>query len=268
MELPPEPRPMNDATNTASPLDLYLDLLKKSLTDTLFHEEPELDQADLRRTMLHVRHYVDGRAISMLPLGRLDQLQDCVIDVVRRRVPGDLIEAGVWRGGATMLMRATLKALGVTDRTVWVADSFEGLPQPDAGLFPLEARAYRSPIVQTGFRNFSASLDEVKRNFRAYGLLDDQVRFLKGWFKDTLDGAPIREIAVMRLDGDFYESTMDGLRGLYDRLSVGGYTIVDDYGEDAWTNCRKAVDEFRSERGIEDQMIPVDSKCYYWQRSR
>lgn len=268
MELPTVSRPMNDATNTESPLDLYLDLLKKALTDTLFRAEPELDQADLRRTMLHVRHYVDGQAITMLPLGRLDQLQHCVIDVVRRGVPGDLIEAGVWRGGATILMRATLKALGVTDRTVWVADSFEGLPKPDAERFPLEARAHRGPIIQTGFRNFAASLDEVKRNFRAYGLLDDQVRFLKGWFNDTLSSAPIRRIAVMRLDGDFYQSTMDGLRGLYDRLSVGGYAIIDDYGEDAWTNCRKAVDEFRVERGIDAPMISVDSKCYYWQRSR
>jgi O-methyltransferase len=268
MGLPTESRSMNDATNIASPLDLYLDLLKKSLTDTLFHAEPELDQADLRRTMLHVRHYVDGRAISMLPLARLDQLQNCVIDVIRRGVPGDLIEAGVWRGGATILMRATLKALCVTDRTVWVADSFEGLPKPDAERFPLEARAHRGPIIQTGFRNFAASLNEVKDNFRAYGLLDDQVRFLKGWFKDTLGSAPIQRIAVLRLDGDFYESTMDGLCGLYDRLAIGGYAIIDDYGEDAWTNCRKAVDDFRTERGIDDRMISVDSKCYYWQRSR
>jgi hypothetical protein len=268
MKLSTGSRLVNDSTETSSPVDLYLDLLKKSLTDTLFHAEPELDQADLRRTMLHVRHYVDGPAISMLPLGRLDQLQKCVIDVVRGGVPGDLIEAGVWRGGATILMRATLKALGVTDRAVWVADSFEGLPTPDAERFPLEARAHRGAVIQTGFRNFAASLDEVKGNFRAYGLLDDQVVFLKGWFKETLASAPIERIAVMRLDGDFYESTMDGLRGLYDKLSVGGYAIIDDYGEDAWTNCRKAVDDFRNERGIDDRMMSVDSKCYYWQRSR
>jgi O-methyltransferase len=99
-------------------------------------------------------------------------------------------------------------------------------------------------------------------------MLDDQVRFLKGWFKDTLPTAPIGAIAIMRLDGDYYESTMDALVNLYDKLSVGGYAIIDDYGEDTWTYCRKAVDDFRRERNIEDAMIRVDSKCYYWQRTR
>ena len=72
----------------------------------------------------------------------------------------------------------------------------------------------------------------------------------------------------MRLDGDFYESTRDGLNSLYDRLSVGGYVIIDDYGEDSWTYCRKAVDEFRAERALKTRLITVDSKCSYWQRTR
>jgi hypothetical protein len=252
---------------TSSPIELYLDLLKKSLTGTLFNAEPDADQADLSRTVMHVQHYVEGQAVSMLPLARLHNLQACIADVIRQGVPGDLIEAGVWRGGATIFMRAALKAYGISDRMVWVADSFEGLPKPDAERFPLEARIHKGPIIQSGFRNFAAGLDEVKGNFAAYGLLDERVRFLKGWFKDTLATAPIEAIAVMRLDGDFYESTMDGLRGLYDRLSIGGYAIIDDYGEDAWTYCRKAVDEFRAARAIADPMIAVDSKCYYWQRT-
>jgi hypothetical protein len=92
------------------------------------------------------------------------------------------------------------------------------------------------------------------------------VRFLKGWFKDTLPGAPVGALAIMRLDGDYYESTMDSLTHLYDKLSVGGYAIIDDYGEDSWTYCRKAVDDFRRERGIKEPMIKVDSKCFFWQR--
>jgi hypothetical protein len=98
-------------------------------------------------------------------------------------------------------------------------------------------------------------------------LLDEQVHFLKGWFKDTLPGAPLQRLAVMRLDGDYYESTRDALRNLYHRLSPGGYAIIDDYGEDTWTYCRKAVDEFRAEQNIHDPLVRVDSKCYYWQRS-
>jgi hypothetical protein len=151
---------------------------------------------------------------------------------------------------------------------VWVADSFEGLPAPDPDLFPLEAKVQSGPVMQKAYHNFAVGLEEVKRNFAAFGLLDDQVKFLKGWFKDTLPAAPIGTLSLMRLDGDFYESTRDGLNSLYDRLSVGGYVIIDDYGEDSWTYCRKAVDEFRLERQIDDPLIVVDSRCSYWQRAR
>jgi len=82
-----------------------------------------------------------------------------------------------------------------------------------------------------------------------------------------LPKAPIKRLAVIRLDGDYYQSTMDALTSLYDKLSPGGYVIVDDYGERLWTYCRKAIEDFRRERGIVDELRRVDSKCYYWQRS-
>jgi O-methyltransferase len=121
--------------------------------------------------------------------------------------------------------------------------------------------------VQKQYNRLAASLDEVQRNFRTFDLLDDQVVFLKGWFKDTLPAAQIDKLAIMRLDGDFYESTMDALTNLYDKLSIGGYAIIDDYGEDVW-QCRAAVDEFRGTRAITDSLMRVDSKCWYWQRTR
>jgi hypothetical protein len=151
---------------------------------------------------------------------------------------------------------------------VWVADSFEGLPEPDAKRFPIEAAAHHGAVMEKGYRHFAASLEDVQANFAAFGLLDDRTRFLKGWFKDTLPSAPIERLAVMRLDGDYYESTMDALTNLYDKLSIGGYAIIDDYGEDDWTYCRRAVDEFRAERGITDRLIEVDRRCWYWQRTR
>lgn len=248
---------------------LYLDLLRRSLTDTLFRDEPDADdELEARYVAGFIQHYIRGNAISMLPIARFDNLQRCVLEVIERGVPGDLIETGVWRGGATIFMRGLLAAAGVTDRTVWAADSFEGLPEPDPEKFPVEAKAHHGPMMTKAYGHFAVSLEDVQRNFRAYGLLDDKVRFLKGWFKDTLPTAPIERLAVMRLDGDYYESTMDGLTNLYDKLSVGGYAIIDDYGEDTWTYCRKAVDDFRRERGIDDPMIRVDSKCFYWQRTR
>lgn len=248
--------------------DPYIDLLKKVLTNTLFQEEPDLEQDEHRFVAEFVKHYIKSPAITMLPMGRLDNIQYCVTQAIEDRIPGDLIETGVWRGGATILMRALLQVLGETDRTVWVADSFEGLPEPSAEKFPLEARAYHGPVISRVYDRFASSLDTVQRNFQAFSLLDEQVRFLKGWFKDTLPTAPIAQLAVMRLDGDYYESTMDALTALYDKLSVGGFAIIDDYGEDAWTYCRKAVDEFRASRGITDEMIPVDLRCWYWRRSR
>jgi hypothetical protein len=247
--------------------DLYLDLLKRSLTNTVFETEPDIDDDEFRFTMQRVEHYVNSYAVSMIPLGRFDNIKSCIEDILRNGIPGDFIEAGVWRGGATIFMRGALKAYGVFDRLVWAADSFEGLPEPDPDRFPLEAKVQAGPLMQKAYRNLAVGLDEVKRNFAAYGLLDGQVRFLKGWFKDTLPKAPIKALSLMRLDGDFYESTRDGLDSLYDRLSIGGYVIIDDYGEDSWTYCRKAVDEFRAERRIEDPLIAVDSKCFYWQRT-
>lgn len=257
---------IGDLSDTA--VSMYLDLLKRSLTNTLFFDEPNTDSEDqMRYVHGFVRHYINGQAVSMLPLVRFDNLQACVIDVLKAGVPGDLIETGVWRGGASIFMRAILKVFGNQDRRVWVADSFEGLPEPDAEKFPTEANFHNGPLMRVLYKGFAADFEAVRHNFAAYGMLDDQVHFLKGWFKDTLPAAPIERLAVMRLDGDYYESTMDALRPLYDKLSIGGYAIIDDYGEDVWTNCRQAVDEFRAERNICDRLIRVDSKCHYWQKS-
>jgi hypothetical protein len=248
--------------------DLYIDLLKKVLTNTLFEPEPDVDEEVHRFVPAFTKHYMKSPAITMLPMARMDNLEHCVRTVVADNVNGDLIETGVWRGGATILMRAILKSLDVRDRTVWVADSFEGLPEPDAEKFPTEAKGFHGPVITKAYDRFAASIETVQANFQAFGLLDNQVRFLKGWFKDTLPNAPIERLAVMRLDGDYYESTMDALTALYDKLSVGGFVIIDDYAEDLWTNCRQAVDEFRASRGITDELIRVDSKCSYWRRSK
>lgn len=245
---------------------LYLDLLKKSLTDTLFNQEPNADDSQDRFIPDFVQHYIRGAAITMLPLARLDNLQHCVETVIKDGIPGDLIETGVWRGGATMFMQGILKAYEVRDRKVWVADSFEGLPVPDEKECPLEAKAHAGPVMSKLFNHLAVGIEDVQRNFEAYGLMDENVCFLKGWFKDTLPAAPIERLAVMRLDGDYYESTRDALHHLYHRLEPGGFVIIDDYGEDTWTYCRKAVEEFRTAQGITDPLIRVDSKCYFWRR--
>lgn len=247
----------------------YLDLLKRSLTNTIFAEEPDAESDDVARYVNGaISHYQQSSAVSMIPLVRMDNILSCIADVVAKDVKGDFVETGVWRGGAVIFMRGVLKVLGVTDRRIWAADSFEGLPEPDAEKFPLEAKSFKSAAMTKYYNRLAVDLPAVKRNFEAYGLLDEQTVFLEGWFKDTLPSAPIEKIAVLRLDGDYYESTMDALTNLYSKVSIGGYVIIDDYGEDNWTYCRKAVDDFRRDHGIDDQMVRIDRPCSYWQKSK
>lgn len=195
---------------------------------------------------------------SMIGRKRLANIEQCLDAIRQDQVPGDLIEAGVWRGGATVFMRGYLKAYGMEERTVWVADSFEGLPKPslaqDQGY---DFSADQMPILAIG-------LDEVRALFGRYHLLDERVRFLKGWFRDTLRSAPIERLALMRLDGDLYESTMDALEGLYGRLQSGGFVIVDDYGD--FEPCRQAVHAFRERHGIREEMVPIDWTGVYWRK--
>jgi hypothetical protein len=200
-------------------------------------------------------------AQTMVGCKRLDNLQFCVESVLADGIAGDLIETGVWRGGSTIFMRAILKAHGVTDRCVWVADSFQGLPRPDAGQYPADVD---DPHYQ--FENLAVSLEQVQANFQRYGLLDDQVRFLKGWFKDTLPIAPVEKLAIIRLDGDMYESTMDGLVNLYPKLSPGGFLIVDDYNNGNVPACKKAVHDYREQHGIREEIHSIDWTGVYWQR--
>ena len=266
---------------------LYLDLMKNALTRYAFGEtwqpyEPKrgswrhlvyrqgkrvLDKRGLE-LVLRFTFNADARAQgtdwppeadTMIGLRRLDNIDQCVRDVIEHDVPGDLIETGVWRGGACIFMRAMLKSYGVTDRAVWVADSFRGLPQAESN------RADDVADALWTYDFLAVPIERVKANFERYGLLDEQVRFLPGWFQDTLPTAPISQIAVLRLDGDMYDSTMVALRSLYPKLSVGGYVIVDDYH--AVRGCKEAVDDYRTEHGITDELHQVDWTCRYWRRS-
>jgi hypothetical protein len=249
--------------------DLYLELLKRTLAGLTYEDAADIPTTKGAQTE-RVEYDASRRAVgadwpsvapTMIGIRRLDNIRHCIERVLEDDVPGDLIETGVWRGGAVIFMRGVLKAHRVTDRTVWVADSFEGLPAPNPEKYPQDA-SLRG--IET-FRELAVSLDQVKANFERYQLLDDQVRFLKGWFKDTLPGAPIERLAVLRLDGDLYESTMDALSSLYGKLSVGGYVIVDDYCIPA---CRQAIHDFRTQHNINDEIKTIDGDGVYWRRSQ
>jgi O-methyltransferase len=254
------------------PKKAYIELLKLSLMDllgpstsravrqrdgTVVVEEVPEDDRDRR---------LEGRdwpayGVTMIGLKRLNNLQQCVRRVIADQVPGDFIEAGVWRGGATILMRALLAVHGDDDRNVWVADSFSGLPEPDPARFPADAddRHHTYEFV-------AVPVEEVRRNFDRYGLLDDRVRFVEGWFRDTLPKLDDQQWAIARIDGDMYESTRVALDSLYPRLSSGGFVILDDYG--AVPGCKQAVEDFRSENGIDERLERIDWTGVFWRKER
>jgi hypothetical protein len=273
--------------------DLYLDLTKKALLANIYDENSWYVLGSLRgagsfkewlqslivklawrRKLMLIRpreaspDHWGFFGYTMMGLPRLNNIQDCVEEVIELGIEGDFIETGVWRGGGTIFMRAILKAHGVTDRTVWVADSFEGLP----AIEKKDAIHAQDVMDVAGLNDggpmqlgLAVSLERVKSNFAKFDLLDDQVRFLKGWFRDTLPTAPIKKLAVLRLDGDMYHSTMDALNALYNKVSIGGYVIVDDYN--CWPHCKQAVDDFRRTHGILDEIIEVDRYGVYWKVS-
>ena len=192
---------------------------------------------------------------TMISKKRLDHLQNCIENIIENKIEGDFIETGVWRGGSTIFMRALLKVHVVKDKIVWVADSFSGMPKP-------KDKSDGSDLSK--FSILNVSLEQVKSNFEKFELLDNQVKFLKGWFKDTLPIAPIKKLSLIRLDGDLYSSTIDSLNNLYSKLSKGGYVIIDEYYD--WPECKKAVDDFRRENLINDEIKKIDWSSAFWEK--
>jgi O-methyltransferase len=202
-----------------------------------------------------------SRAESMIGLKRMDNIQRCIESIIADGVEGDLIETGVWRGGATIFMRGVLKAYDDASRTVWAADSFEGLPKPNA-------TAYAADEGDTHFRwsGLAVGVDQVRHNFERYGLLDEQVQFLVGWFKDTLPTAPIEKLSLIRLDGDMYESTIQAIEALYPKLSSGGFCIIDDFGSHV-SQAQAAVHDYRKTHGITEPIVDIDGSGAFWRKA-
>ena len=278
---------MPPTSSSTSPSELYLDLLEGCLTRSVIPESyepigtptkavyrwalPLLRRCLNRKGLSLMRSYASnpedragGRdwppdAETMIGLKRLENLRDCVRTIVEENIPGDLIETGVWRGGASIFMRGALNAYGDESRSVWLADSFQGLPKPNADKYAHDA----GDELWKHSDYLGVSLEQVKKNFQRYGLLDDRVHFLKGWFSETLRSAPIDSLAIMRLDGDMYESTMDAMEALYPKLSPGGFVIVDDY---FLAPCRAAIHDYRDAQGISDPILHIDGIGVYWRR--
>jgi hypothetical protein len=271
----------------AEPAARYLDLIARCLTRDLFLDE-EVRNVDLRtwpggepegiRSLLRDQRWrvVQGgadratRAVgndwpptaeTMVGMARLANVLDCTSRALADGIPGDLVETGVWRGGTAIYLRAILAALGDDRRRVWACDSFQGLPEADAERYPVDV-----PLRLHEHTALAVGVDAVRAAFDRYGLLDERVRFVEGWFRDTLPvvASEIGPIAVLRLDGDLYESTIDALTHLEPLVSPGGFVIVDDYnGIEA---CRQAVTDHRAEHHIEAPIHEVDWTAVWWRK--
>ena len=297
------PRACNNYVTTAA----QLQLLKRSLTslfDSQYATMASSDVTPFRSTDPRLKHWAIALAMPRLAnlstaaisfdgipgstlssIGMLNHAQAAVRHVVHRRVPGDIIETGVWRGGLTVLLHAALLAYESDSyrtstpkgtRMVWAADSFAGVPPPrDRSTFAAdETHGWTAHL-------YAATLPSVRQRFELFGQLDNRIGFIKGFFNVSLpaaltprrpdepppamdgDGTHVggsrgvlaqRRLAVLRLDGDTFESTMDVLLAAYARVSVGGVVIIDDFH---LNGCRRAVFQFRASRGIKDPILPV-----------
>ena len=239
-------------------------LLKKALTFTVYdYIDCEFPYGIHKLTAAEAGARAIGKdwpsiGETMIGTARMDNIQKCLVDVLEQGIPGDVIEAGVWRGGASIFMRGIMSAYG-SMKNQFLADSFKGLPRPDLNSYPQD-----KGLDLSGHPSLTCSLKDVKHNFERYGLLDDKLHFLEGWFKDTLGSLHEHTWSLVRLDGDMYESTMQSLEALYPNLQRGGYVIQDDYN--CISQARMATDDYRKKYGITEPIQRIDWAGCYWKK--
>jgi O-methyltransferase len=201
---------------------------------------------EMAQTIRRVAPLTEGgpRLVSLFRLARM---------VVREGVPGDIVECGVAQGGTAALLGTAVRQ---TSRTLWLYDSFEGLPVPES---------VDGPVARQYVGDCRGTLDEVKMTLARAGVLGERTRLVKGWFQDTLPNAEVSQIALLHIDGDWYRSVRVCLESLYDRVAPGGVVVLDDYGY--WPGCRLATDEFLRDRQIRTPLVRVDAPRRYFRKS-
>lgn len=216
---------------------------------------------------------------TMVGWSRLCNVHDSLDYIRENNIEGDLMETGVWKGGVCIFMAEYVR-LYKMNKKIYVADSFEGLPRPDTKNYSMidkDIELYnefngsfkQDPNMGILDSNglpqiFGVSLENVKYNFKLFNLLNDNIIFLKGWFKDTMVNNKIERLSLLRLDGDLYSSTMDVLNNMYNNVSKNGIIIIDDYG---LKRCKEAVTDFREKNSISDKIHHIDSCGVYWNKN-
>lgn len=236
--------------------DAYVDLIKRTITNYAYlgGDAPfESFRCVTHYDVPEARWKIDplARPITLLSKSQLDLVEKSVLLVEARGVPGDFIEAGIWRGGVIILMRALMNAHQISGRRIFAADSFAGIPK--------NVRATNDPVDLWRDR-WVAPLAEVQQNIARFGLLDDKVKFVVGFFADSLKALAQERFALIRLDSDSYDSVEESLLYLYPLLSKGGVIIIDDWH---LAGCRAAVENYRSRLGVTDEIAEYDGNAFW-----
>lgn len=210
--------------------------------------------------------YEACRPFTMTGPLRMHALYDAVRHIESANIAGDIVECGVWRGGSAMVAAMTLLALGRTDRTIWLFDTYEGMTLPTDRDVDLDGRSallrWNTEWSKTSKGNGAgsdwcmASIEEVRANLLSTGYPEDRLRFIKGKVEATIPADGLDRVALLRLDTDWYESTYHEFVHLYPKLATGGILILDDYG--SWQGAREATDRYFEEAGNKPFLGRID----------
>jgi hypothetical protein len=241
------------SANQSNFRDRYLDLLKRSLTNYLYREQATLREQewDVNQGSSGVFDFdIPAQGHTVMRVASLSHLQLLAGDLLARGIPGDVLEAGCFRGGGGVLLRAAFDA--DVSRVIWMADTFEGIPLPHSKV----GREIDETIEWTS--RYEASKEQVQDTFRRYGYgqPDGRVRYIVGGFNETLKSAPFEQLALVHVDADSHDSVLDALTLSYKSIVPGGYIVIDDYH---LHGVRTAVATFRSTVGITSPVLPVPS---------
>jgi O-methyltransferase len=240
--------------------DKYIDLLRDSLSDACFEVTIDSNGNKIYPDPIENGQVWPSKAVTMIGIKRLNNIKDLLTDVIQKGIPGDFLEAGIWRGGALIFARGVLDAFNCKNRSVIGCDSFQGLPPPNIQKYPLDVGDTLHTV-----KYLAVSQEEVKNNFIKFGLYDEKtVKFVPGFFSESLKGAlPFDKLAILRLDSDMYGSTIETLNALYDKVSPGGYIIIDDY---ALPGCHHATNDFLAQRNIKTPLEVIDWSGRYFKK--
>jgi hypothetical protein len=202
------------------------------------------------------------RPYTMTSVERMYALYKSVQYVLDAQVPGDFVECGVWRGGSSMLVAKMLAQRGLTNRQLYLYDTFEGMSEPTEKDVDVRGVGAARQLEQSVADKENsvwclADLQDVTNNMAQTGYPMAAIKFVKGKVEDTIPQTmPAHAVALLRLDTDWYESTKHELEHLYPTLVAGGVLVIDDYGH--WAGCRKAVDEYFAAIGQTPLLSRVD----------